>query len=59
MIAQSLSNAAAEKARRIAARHLLLALLDRNDPDPLAAPFATLAVDLIVVSERLSTRDRS
>lgn len=59
VIAQSLSNAAAEKARRIASRHLMLALLDRNDPDPVATLFAALAVDRTAVSERLSTRDRS
>lgn len=53
VIQQTLANAATEKARRMTTRHILLALLDRRDPDPAAALFAALDVDQCDVRERL------
>ena len=55
VIQQTLANAVAEKARRMTSRHILLALLDRSEPDPAAALFAALGVDQRTVRERLST----
>ncbi len=42
---QTLTNATDEKARRLTSRHMLLALLDRHEPDPAAVLLANLAVD--------------
>jgi len=42
---QMLANTTAEKARRIAPKHLLLALLERQEPDPAASLLAALAID--------------
>ncbi len=53
-IQQALANAAAEKARAITTRHLLLALLDRQEPDPAAVLLAELSVDRRLLRERLA-----
>jgi len=50
-----LVTAATEKAREITTRHLMLALLDRPQPDPSAALFDALAVDRRDVRDRLTT----
>ncbi|MCU1478072.1 MAG: Clp protease [Subtercola sp.] len=50
----ALAHAAAEKARTITSRHLMLALLDRPEPDPVATLISTLPVDRAVLSERLN-----
>jgi ATP-dependent Clp protease ATP-binding subunit ClpA len=57
VLQQTLATAAAEKARAITARHILLALVDRPHPDPAAALLATLAVDRAAVRERLRPAD--
>ncbi|MGO1853899.1 MAG: Clp protease N-terminal domain-containing protein [Microbacteriaceae bacterium] len=54
VIRQSLANAAAEKARTITSRHLLLALLDRHEPDPAATLLAALPVDRPALRLRLA-----
>ena len=54
MIRQSLANAAAEKARTITTRHMLLALLDRKEPDPAAALLAALPIDRHALRARLA-----
>jgi ATP-dependent Clp protease ATP-binding subunit ClpA len=55
VIAGALANTTAEKARAITTRHLLLALLDRHEPDPAAALLAALSVDRAQLRERLAT----
>jgi ATP-dependent Clp protease ATP-binding subunit ClpA len=54
VIAGALANTTAEKARTITTRHLLLALLDRHEPDPAAALLAALSVDRALLRERLA-----
>lgn len=54
-IRQALVSAATERARTITSRHLLLALLDRREPDPAAALFAALPVDRARLRTRLTT----
>ncbi|WP_448808571.1 Clp protease N-terminal domain-containing protein [Agromyces bauzanensis] len=54
VLRQTLANASAEKARAITSRHLMLALLDRREPDPAAVLFAALRVDQAVLRERLA-----
>lgn len=54
VLQNTLANAAAEKARRITSRHMLLALLDRPEPDPTRALLAALAVDTCQVRDRLA-----
>ncbi|GGF39766.1 Clp protease N-terminal domain-containing protein [Subtercola lobariae] len=54
VIQQSLANAAAAHARTITSQHILLALLDRHEPDPAAALLAALPVDQSALRERLS-----
>jgi len=44
----------AEKSRRIAPKHLMLALLERQQPDPAATLLAELGVDRAEVTRRLS-----
>ena len=44
----------AEKSRRIAPKHLLLALLERQQPDPAATLLTELGVDRAEVTRRLS-----
>jgi ATP-dependent Clp protease ATP-binding subunit ClpA len=55
VIQQSLATAATEKARTITTRHIMLALLDRPQPDPTASLFAALSVDRREVRDRLAT----
>lgn len=55
VIQQSLLNATAEKARVITGRHILLALLDRPEPDPAASLLAALPVDPPLIRARLAT----
>lgn len=50
----SLSAAAAERAREITGRHLLLAVLDQRSPDPAAELLDALAVDRAATRSRLS-----
>lgn len=54
VIRQSLANAAAEKAHTITSRHLLLALLDRHDPDPAATLLTALLIDRPALRVRLA-----
>jgi ATP-dependent Clp protease ATP-binding subunit ClpA len=54
VIQQSLANAAAEKARTITSRHMLLALLDRPEPDPAATLLAALPIDQPALRSRLA-----
>lgn len=54
VIQQSLARAAAEKARRITSRHVLLAILERHEPDPATTLLTTLSVDQTAVRERLT-----
>ncbi|QIM15488.1 Clp protease [Leucobacter insecticola] len=50
----TLGYAAAEKSPTIAPRHMLLALLDRKEPDPAAVLLAALPVDRGELRERLA-----
>ncbi|MDN5796060.1 MAG: Clp protease [Intrasporangium sp.] len=54
VIRETLTHAAAEKSRHLTSRHLLLALLDRGEPDPAAAIFDALSVDREQVRQRLA-----
>ena len=54
VLQKSLANAAAEKAREITARHMLLAVLDSREPDAAATLLAALPVDRSAVRERLA-----
>lgn len=54
VLKQSLANAASEKARAITSRHILLAVLDRHEPDPAATLLAALLVDRAALRERLA-----
>ena len=54
VIQRSLAVATAEKARAITSRHLLLALLERNEPDPAAALLAALRIDEPTLRARLA-----
>ncbi|HEY5221665.1 MAG TPA: Clp protease N-terminal domain-containing protein [Microbacteriaceae bacterium] len=51
---QTILTATAEKARTITTRHMMLALLDRREPDPAAALLAALPIDPQATRERLS-----
>lgn len=53
VMARTLALTTGEKARRIAPRHLGLALLERRQPDPAAALLAELGVDLTTAQQRL------
>ena len=53
VIQDSLILTTREKARRITARHLLLALLERHEPDPAAVLFKKLGVDSVALKARL------
>jgi len=44
----------AEKSKKITPKHLLLALLERQQPDPAAALLAELGVDRAEVARRLA-----
>lgn len=54
VLKRSLANAAAEKAKAITSRHILLALLERREPDPAAQLFAALPIDREALERRLS-----
>jgi ATP-dependent Clp protease ATP-binding subunit ClpA len=54
VVQHALVNATAEKARAITSRHILLALLERREPDPGATLLAALSVDQAVLRQRLS-----
>lgn len=54
VLSRALALAAAAKARRIETRHLLLALLERDRPDPVVALLAALGIDPSVVRTRLA-----
>ncbi|MGV8858195.1 Clp protease N-terminal domain-containing protein [Rhodoglobus sp.] len=54
VLRHTLAFAAAEKARTITSRHMLLALLDREEPDSAAALFSALSVDRQAVRDNLS-----
>jgi hypothetical protein len=49
-----LALAAAAKARRIETRHLLVALLERDRPDPVVALLAALGIDPSAARTRLA-----
>lgn len=53
VIARTLALTTGEKARRIAPRHLALALLERRQPDPAAELLTELGVDRAAAAERL------
>ena len=53
VLARTLAHAAAEKARAIAPRHMMLAVLERHEPDPAAALLAALDVDVPAARSRL------
>ena len=50
----TLTQAAAEKARSITPRHMMLAILERRDPDPAAALLQALGVDVPASRGRLA-----
>jgi ATP-dependent Clp protease ATP-binding subunit ClpA len=54
VIRGALGNATAERARAITPRHLMLALLDRPEPDPTVSLFAALSVDRQRVRDSLA-----
>jgi ATP-dependent Clp protease ATP-binding subunit ClpA len=53
VLTRTLAHAAAEKARAITPRHMLLAVLERPEPDAAAALLAALDVDVPAVRSRL------
>jgi ATP-dependent Clp protease ATP-binding subunit ClpA len=54
VIRHSLAVAAGEKAPAITTRHILLALLDRHEPDPASTLLAALSVDQPALRKRLA-----
>ena len=50
---RTLEHAVAEKARSIGPKHLMLALLDREQPDPAATLLTSLGIDGDHVREKL------
>lgn len=54
VIQQALASAATTRARSLTSRHMLLALLDRDEPDPAATLLAALAVDPSEVRGRIA-----
>jgi hypothetical protein len=54
VLQQTLARAAAEKARTITTRHIMLALLDRHRPDPAASVLAELPLDLDAARSRMA-----
>ncbi|EPR77491.1 putative Clp protease subunit [Leifsonia rubra CMS 76R] len=54
VLQQTLVHASAEKARTITSRHIMLALLDRQAPDPVFALFESLSIEPQEVSDRLT-----
>lgn len=59
VIRHSLTEASAEKARTITSRHMLLAVLDRHEPDPAATLLAELSIDPTALRERLAANPRT
>lgn len=55
VLAQTLQNAAGEKARTLTTRHLALALLQRTEPDPATALLDALGVHRANARQRLET----
>jgi ATP-dependent Clp protease ATP-binding subunit ClpA len=53
VLSRALALAVAAKSRRIETRHLLLALLERGRPDPVAALLSALGVDPSAARTRL------
>ena len=58
VLVRTLSFTTAERSRRIMPRHLLLALLEREQPDPAATLLAECGVDAKELARTLSNRDR-
>jgi ATP-dependent Clp protease ATP-binding subunit ClpA len=56
VLSRTVALAASAKARRIDTRHLLLALLERDRPDPVAALIAALGIDASATRARLAGR---
>ncbi|QIK63229.1 Clp protease [Leucobacter viscericola] len=54
VLKRTLVHATAEKSRTITPRHMLLAIIDRRDPDPAATLLAALPVDQTALRERLA-----
>jgi ATP-dependent Clp protease ATP-binding subunit ClpA len=54
VIEQSMAHAASDKARAVSSEHMLLALLDKKQPDPAAALLAALPVDHAALRARLT-----
>jgi ATP-dependent Clp protease ATP-binding subunit ClpA len=53
VMSRTLTHAAAEKARTLTARHMMLAVLERSAPDPAAALLEALEVDVPALRARL------
>ena len=54
VLKRSLAAAVSEKAKTITSRHMMVALLDRNEPDPAATLLAELPVDRAALRQRLA-----
>jgi ATP-dependent Clp protease ATP-binding subunit ClpA len=54
VIEQSMAHAASVKARAVSSEHMLLALLDKKQPDPAAALLAALPIDHAALRARLT-----
>jgi ATP-dependent Clp protease ATP-binding subunit ClpA len=54
VIEQSMAHAASVKARVVSSEHMLLALLDKKQPDPAAALLAALPIDHAALRARLT-----
>lgn len=52
---QTLANATHEKSRKLTTRHMLLALLERREPDPAAVLLGTLLIDPQETRQRVAT----
>jgi len=53
-MSDTLTQAATDKARSITPRHMMLAILERHEPDPAAALLGALAVDVPSARDRLA-----
>ncbi len=58
VLARTVSLTSAERARRITPRHLLLALLERQQPDPAAVLLNECGVNAQELADKLSSPDR-
>jgi hypothetical protein len=56
VVSGTLTNGVAEKARTLTPRHMMLAVLERDAPDPAAALLDALGVDVPAVRARLQAR---